>query len=152
MRYSLLFAVLAAQIAFAQQPKSTEPYDGSKYDGYEAPFEDPEPNWSTAAYMCPLSIKTEKGEIKLSGYNMTWARQPIGFIRAEPIKYVSFKFQKKDEIDVICTYDGFSPSIILQIKGVIACGTSDKPSLRVACWTSDPYAGSQSGNRAKSPE
>jgi hypothetical protein len=67
MRYPLFFVLplcLVVSIAFAQQPKPPE-----LCDGCEEIEEDQEPNWDTATYSCPLSIKTAKGEFKFRGYS-----------------------------------------------------------------------------------
>ncbi|MDR0701011.1 MAG: hypothetical protein LBF61_01145, partial [Azoarcus sp.] len=95
----------------------------------------------TAAYTCPESIKTAKGEFGLSGYNVTLAYQPTAFLRAEPVKYVLFNFGRPESLDVICEYKGFGNAFILRISGVRACGRNDKPSSPFVCWTTDPYAG-----------
>ena len=138
MLQKLLFVepfYLVSQVTFAQQPKPPE-----QYDGYEPIVEEPEPNWKTAAYSCPLSIKTVESEYKFSWYKITWAGRPLTELRGAPRKYIPFKFQKSDEVDLICGYEGFSTSIILRLEGLTACGSNDKQPLRVVCWTDDPYA------------
>jgi len=55
--------LLVSHVAFAKQPKSPR-----HYDGYEPIVQDPEPNWESAAYVCPLSIKLKTGEYKFRNY------------------------------------------------------------------------------------
>ena len=144
MLYRLLLALplcLAAQ-AFAQQTRPSVPYDGSKYDGYQPIVEDPEPNWDTAVYACPLSIKTSKGEFRFSEYRLSDAGMPQAELRAEPMKYIQYHFNGKDDFDLTCEYEGFNTRLVMpRLKGLTACGRNDKPSPYMACWTTDPHAG-----------
>ncbi|MDR2092590.1 MAG: hypothetical protein LBP58_04650 [Azoarcus sp.] len=141
MRYSLFFALplcLAMQTALAQQPKLPELCDGC--DEIE---EDPEPDWDTATYTCPQFIKTVKGEFRFKGYEAFNARyQDEGQLRPMSRKYIQFTFSGAGETDIVCIYEGFNTVLTMpRLKGLIACGGSVKPSLRMACWTTDPYAG-----------
>jgi len=139
--HKLLFAIqlcIAAHLCYAGQE-----YDGSKYDGYEPVEIDPEPNWSTAAYSCPLSIKTGKGEYKFSWYRITHAGDPLAELRGAPRKYIPFRFQEGEEIDLVCGYKGFDTGIILRLRGLTACGRMEKPAPLAVCWTTDPYTKKQ---------
>jgi len=102
---------------------------------------DPEPNWETATYACPLSIKTTKGEFRFNGARVFHAGDPLAELRGAPKKYIPFRFQETEEIDIACGYEGFNTTLIMQLTGLTACGGSDKPFLRMVCWTTDPYAG-----------
>lgn len=137
MPRKLFFAVplcLAVHSGYTEQE-----YDGSKYDGYEAIEIDPEPNWNTVAYSCPLSIKTEKGEHKFRAFsafykfenNSVWYQ-----LKPMPIKNIRFKFMPpKEQAYIFCHYEGVSTEIIIHAKNAVACGGTG------VCWTTDPYAG-----------
>ena len=141
MLYRLLSVVplcLAAQMAFAQQPK----YDGSKFDGYRPIVVDEEPNWETATYSCPLSIKTGKGEFKFNEFRLSHAGDPRAELMAAPSKYIQYHFNVTEEFDLTCEYEGFNTRLVMpRLKGLVACGRNDEPFLYMACWTTDPYAG-----------
>ncbi|MDR1423031.1 MAG: hypothetical protein LBI92_00230 [Azoarcus sp.] len=137
MRYRLLFAVLlclAIPMAFAQQPK--------QYDGYQPIVEDQEPNWGTATYSCPLSIKTGNGEFSFSGFRLSHAGDPRAELVAAPRKYIPYRFDMTEEFDLTCEYEGFDTRLVMpRLKGLTACGRNDKPVPSMACWTTDPYSG-----------
>jgi len=131
--------LLVSHVAFAQQPVSPEPYDE-----YEQVIEDPEPNWETVEYSCPLSIKTRTGEHKFRGYRAfdystkygTWAR-----LKEEPAVNIHHRFDSKRwEPYIFCNYENTDTEIIIHAKDAIACGAGGKP-WRAVCWTTDPYAG-----------
>ena len=113
-------------------------------DGCETTIVDPEPNWETAAYTCPSSIKTEKGEHISFGYsiydsiNGGWS-----LLKPEPRKYLSYRFLRDHfNVYLVCGYKGIETEFIIHAKDATACGDSgysDKPP-RIACWTTDPYA------------
>ncbi|MDR2093490.1 MAG: hypothetical protein LBP58_09310 [Azoarcus sp.] len=140
MRYPLLFALplcMAAQMAFAEKPVPP-----ALCDGCDEIVEDPEPNWETTAYTCPLSIRTPKGEFKFSGYKVFGAGDPLAKLRPAPRKYIHFTFSEKDEMDIACWYKGFNTPLVMQrLRGLTACGINYTPPLHMACWTTDPYAG-----------
>ncbi|MDR2925217.1 MAG: hypothetical protein LBU76_04615 [Azoarcus sp.] len=140
MLRKLFFAMplcLAASVSYAEQE-----YDGSKYDGYEPIEIDPEPNWSTAAYSCPLSIKTMKGEHRFSHYSVydvittNWA-----LLKPMRVKHIPHRFGKgwNYNIYLVCEYKGSDTEVIIHAKDAIACGIRVEP-LRAVCWTTDPYA------------
>jgi len=133
MLRKLLYAVplcLATQMAFAEYDLGVRP----KIE------KDPEPNWETAAYSCPLSIKTAKGEFNFSGARVLRAGNPLAELAPEPYEHIQFRFRSTKEIDVVCEYEGFNTGFVMRLKGVTACGGNEKPFF-VACWTTDPYAG-----------
>jgi len=141
MLHKLFFAVplcIAVHLCYAEQE-----YDGRKYDGYEPIEIDPEPNWSTAAYSCPLSIKTEKGEHKLRGFSGFCMFENDGNwyqLKPMPRKNIQFNFTPpKEQAYIFCQYDGVKTEIIIHAKDAVSCGFAEKPS-RAVCWTTDPYA------------
>jgi len=101
---------------------------------------DKEPNWETATYICPLSIKTIQGEFRYTGFRISLAGNPQAELMAAPKKYIPYVFQVIKEIDVACEYEGFNTTLIMRLKDVTACGENDKPFRRMACWVTDPYA------------
>jgi hypothetical protein len=142
MLHKLFFAVslcLAAHLSYAEQE-----YDGSKYDGYEPIEIDPEPNWSTTEYFCPLSIKTMKGEHKFKGYSAYSMYEDDGrWYHLKPMsrKNIQYNFMPpKEQAYIFCHYEGVSTEIIIHAKDATACGFTENPS-RAVCWKTDPYAG-----------
>ena len=115
------------------------------FDGYEPIVVDPEPNWETAAYTCPLSIKTEKGEFKLLQYSIYDARnyaprESWALQKPAPRKYLRYRsYDSRDHIHMVCEYEGIKAEFIIYAKDATACGGGGKPP-RIACWTTDPYA------------
>jgi hypothetical protein len=108
---------------------------------------DTEPNWETAEYTCPLSIKTADGE-----YNLRWyalyellgkdgKKWSLLYPDSQQRKYVEFQFKNPDKrnIYMTCLYKEFYKEIILRVEGVTACGAGGNP-WRAACWMVDPYA------------
>ncbi|MDR2093491.1 MAG: hypothetical protein LBP58_09315 [Azoarcus sp.] len=141
MFHKLLFALLlclATQAAFAEKPEPPDPCDGC-----DEIVEDPEPNWDTATYACPLSIKTVKGEFVFSGYQVFHTGKPLAELRPAPRKYIPFTFFKARDMDIVCWYKGFNTPLVMHLKSLTACGDNsheDAPMFAV-CWTTDPYAG-----------
>ncbi|MDR2925293.1 MAG: hypothetical protein LBU76_05015 [Azoarcus sp.] len=140
MLRKLVFAVPLCLIAYISHAE--QEYDGSKYDGYEPIEIDPEPNWSTVAYSCPLSIKTTKGEHKFSHYSVydvittNWA-----LLKPLPATHILYSFGKGDNYNIylVCEYKNSDIEVIIYAKDAVACGAASKPSQAV-CWKSNPYA------------
>jgi hypothetical protein len=124
-------------MVFAEKLKPSEPCDGCGEI-----IEYPEPNWDTAAYTCPESIRTAKGEFGFRGYEVFDAGIQHGRLKSEGDGYIFYTFSGAEEINIVCIYKGFNTNLVMpRLKGLIACGSNDKPSLRMGCWTTDPYAG-----------
>ncbi|MDR2925218.1 MAG: hypothetical protein LBU76_04620 [Azoarcus sp.] len=107
---------------------------------------DPEPNWETAKYTCPLSIKTTKGEHEFEQYFLydvmgkTWVQ-----LTGERRKFVPYRFLENFKgvtfhHHLVCKYKGTDTEVAIYVKDAIACGSGGNP-LRTVCWATDPYAG-----------
>jgi hypothetical protein len=101
---------------------------------------DPEPNWNSAAYTCPLSVKTVNGEFRYRGFQIFHTGRPLAQLAPAPRKHIFFTFDRTEKIDMVCGYEGLENRLVIQAKGLTACGAGGEP-LRAACWTTDPYAG-----------
>jgi hypothetical protein len=128
----LLFAMpfcFAVQVAFSEHGLGADTEITS----------DPEPNWNTAVYSCPLSIETQKGVhtlLMFSVYNMknnNWYE-----LAPEHRKYVYFRHLENDNIFLSCKYGQEKEmEILVRAKNTVACGGNGKPG-HLVCWTTDP--------------
>ena len=120
----LLPLCITTQVAFACDDKVVE---------------DAEPNWSTAKYSCPLSIKTENEEHKFISYSAASGMNENGLwyiLKPVSRKHIQHEFMlSKEQAYIFCRYGGLDTEIIIHAKDAIACGGKG------VCWTTDPYAG-----------
>ena len=100
---------------------------------------DPEPNWETAVYSCPMSVKTLKGEYSLSMFSVFDVKANDWYeLAPEQRKHVYYRHLENDDIYLVCKYGG-ETEILVRAKDAVACGGNGKPG-HLVCWTTDPYA------------
>ncbi|MDR0564702.1 MAG: hypothetical protein LBG78_07205 [Azoarcus sp.] len=127
--YALPFCFVV-QAAFAE-------YDPGAYIEIEA---DPEPNWETAAYSCPESVVTAKGNLPLSSFGMYDVENDALYeLVPEHRKYVYYRQLQNYNIQLLCQY-GQKLEMLIRAKDTVACGGNGTPG-HLVCWTTDPYAG-----------
>ena len=105
--------------------------------------QDPEPNWETAMYSCPVSIETTKGKHSLSRFGVAKIKNDVQYeLAPEPRKHVYFRQLEPYNVFLVCKY-GQEIEILVHAKDAVACGGNGEPG-HLVCWTTDPYAGKKS--------